>query len=226
MSSTVAKPPIDHAAPPPIDPGQGGDGGGGDDGPGGRWITVATFLHPAQAHIARLRLEAAGVACVLLDEMTAATNCLSLAVGGVKLQVRSSDAGRAADLLTSLLPPRPRPAVAAFYQREVATMAACVVEATGSKVDVVAEADAWLLRTEARAVAARSLADSPFAGGLTGDGFDALAMQVCPGCGESRSRPTWRDRPQPPNWPGVAPLRGRLAGLLARRRCRACGRKW
>ena len=78
---------------PPTD---GGDWDGGDDsddfdgdaGGGGpvRWVTVATFFNPTQAHLARLRLEAAGIDCVILDEFMA-SHVFAVAVGGIKLQV-------------------------------------------------------------------------------------------------------------------------------------------
>src|SRR5947209_8216422 len=41
-----------------------------------RWITVATFWQPTHAHIARLKLEAEDIPCVLLDENLVATDWL------------------------------------------------------------------------------------------------------------------------------------------------------
>lgn len=82
-----------------------GDGRGGDDEDGGdddpvRWTTVAAFWHPAPAHIARLRLEADDIPCLIVDENLVATDWLyANAVGGVKLQVPADDAPRARDLL-------------------------------------------------------------------------------------------------------------------------------
>jgi len=72
----------------------------GDRGPPIRWVTVATFWQPTQAHIARLKLEAEDIPCVLLDENLVATDWLyANAAGGIKLQVPQDQATRAADLL-------------------------------------------------------------------------------------------------------------------------------
>ena len=93
-------PPVD---PPDDDEGEDDDGdGGGDerDGGEGPWVTVATFWQPPPAHIARARLEAEGIDCVILDENLIATDWLfANAVGGIKLQVRASDAAAAVRLL-------------------------------------------------------------------------------------------------------------------------------
>src|SRR5690606_31344886 len=116
-----------------------GGGGGGGDGEGGRpgdrrWVTLATFWHPTQAHIARLRLESAGVACVLLGELTTATHVLAIATGGVKLQVPRAQFERAVRLLRrqpELGRPEPRVALADYERIIEAKAAACVVEAAG-----------------------------------------------------------------------------------------------
>ena len=180
----------------------GDDGGRGDDddhdgnensGPDPRrWVTLATFWHPTEAHLARLRLEHAGVACVLLDELTAATNCFAIAVGGVKLQVPKAQAGRAAALLGREREREQSPAapvgVARFARLIDAKSAACVAEAAGLTVEVRAVDDeppalaskllpaavlgrlwpaAWLTCAQGDAEAvARSLRPTPFAAGL------------------------------------------------------------
>ena len=139
----------------PPDRGGGGGGGGDDGGDDGRdgegffarhrpWVTLATFWHPAEAHIARIRLESAGVVCVLLDEFTAATNVFAIAVGGVKLQVPRAQVGRAAALLRAarldhhlaadldvdeVFDPDELVAVARFGRLLDAKAAACIVEA-------------------------------------------------------------------------------------------------
>lgn len=62
--------------------------------------TVATFREPAQAHIARGRLESEGIAGVVLDEQTVGINWLySRAIGGVRLQVGEADHERACAVL-------------------------------------------------------------------------------------------------------------------------------
>ncbi len=88
--------PTPSGGPPPADDGgsddfdgdepDGGSGDGSGDGSPVRWVTVATFFNPTQAHLARLRLEAAGIDCVILDEHMA-SHVFALAVGGIKLQV-------------------------------------------------------------------------------------------------------------------------------------------
>ena len=196
MPATV-EPPWDvrqGPPPPPTDDGHGGDDGDRDRRH--RWVTLATFLHPAEAHIARLRLEAAGVACVLLDEMMAATNCLALAIGGVKLQVPAADAERAGVLLRRFLPD----ATAAAGRLSHAAPSPRWPRASprrwggvggvGGDATVAASGSSWTLRVDpdAEVAAARALADSPFGGGLTDLGFHLLASQPCPTCGLARSR--------------------------------------
>ncbi|MCB0815532.1 MAG: DUF2007 domain-containing protein [Flavobacteriales bacterium] len=63
-------------------------------------VTVAAFTLPSDLVIARGRLESEGIECSLKDELTVQVhNLYSNAVGGVKLQVRVEDAGRARALL-------------------------------------------------------------------------------------------------------------------------------
>lgn len=82
-----------------------GDGGHGDgDGSGEsgrvRWVTVAAFSLATEAHLARLKLEAEDVDCVLVDEHLISTNwLLSPAIGGIKLQVPEDQLARAREVL-------------------------------------------------------------------------------------------------------------------------------
>ncbi len=63
-------------------------------------ITIATFTYPSELNIIRARLESEGIECFAKDEMTAQIyNFISLAIGGIKLQVRQSDAIRATEIL-------------------------------------------------------------------------------------------------------------------------------
>lgn len=65
-----------------------------------RLITVATFDHLPDAHIALGRLHAEGIAAWLADANLVQTDWLySIAVGGIKLQVNSSDVERAQRVL-------------------------------------------------------------------------------------------------------------------------------
>lgn len=65
-----------------------------------RYITVATFQYPHQAHVIKSKLESYGVTVFLKDELTVqAHNFLSNAVGGIKLQIMESDLEKALPLL-------------------------------------------------------------------------------------------------------------------------------
>jgi hypothetical protein len=109
--------PIDTETPAEIDFGPGDDpGGGGDDGgdDGSPWVTVATFVEPIEAHLARARLEQEEIPAIILDEHTAGTAWhYALAVGGAKLQVPESRAERARQILA--LPGRRGGAMARGY---------------------------------------------------------------------------------------------------------------
>lgn len=64
-------------------------------------VTVATFDLMPDAHIALGRLQAEGIECWLADENLVQTDWLySIAVGGIKLQVRQIDAERAREALS------------------------------------------------------------------------------------------------------------------------------
>ena len=63
-------------------------------------VTIASFDFLPQAEIARGRLRAEGVFCELADQNLVQTDWLySIAVGGIKLQVKAEDAKRAAAIL-------------------------------------------------------------------------------------------------------------------------------
>lgn len=68
-------------------------------------VTVRTFVNRLEAEIARGLLEAHGVACmVLADDCGGLRPYLLIGVGGARLQVRTADAGRAAELLETAYP--------------------------------------------------------------------------------------------------------------------------
>jgi hypothetical protein len=68
-----------------------------------RLVTVATFQDSVAAALARNFLEHEGIACVLIDDTTVATDwMLSAAIGGVKLQVAALNAERAEMLLAQI----------------------------------------------------------------------------------------------------------------------------
>ncbi len=61
------------------------------------WITIATFMHPFQAHLAKTKLESEGIDVLIQDELTA--QIYSTAIGGVKLQVEESNVEKATQIL-------------------------------------------------------------------------------------------------------------------------------
>ncbi len=57
-----------------------------------KYITIAVFQYPHEAHMVKSKLESEGIMVFLKDELTVQShNFLSNAVGGVKLQVSSAD---------------------------------------------------------------------------------------------------------------------------------------
>lgn len=65
-------------------------------------VTVGTYDNMPFAHIAMGRLKAEGVPCWLADEHLVQTDWLyAAAVGGIKLQVDESYAGRALEILAT-----------------------------------------------------------------------------------------------------------------------------
>ncbi len=63
-------------------------------------VTIATFSYPAQAHVARTKLETEGILAFVADDNLIAADWLySNAVGGVKLQVSEQNAERALEIL-------------------------------------------------------------------------------------------------------------------------------
>jgi hypothetical protein len=72
------------------------------EGPGGRdddWVTLGTYWSTVEAHIARLKLEAEDIDCLIFDENFANHQLFAIAGGGVKLMVLLADADRARAIL-------------------------------------------------------------------------------------------------------------------------------
>ncbi|MEE8199941.1 MAG: transposase [Candidatus Acidoferrales bacterium] len=68
-------------------------------------VTVARFHEPALAHLCKTRLELTGVEAIVSDEHIIGLNWFySLALGGVKVKVRESEAARAIELLGEEFP--------------------------------------------------------------------------------------------------------------------------
>jgi hypothetical protein len=65
--------------------------------------TVATFINPAEAHLAKSRLELEGIEACLLDEDMGNIfmGLLIGSTGGIRLQVHESDTNRAQAILES-----------------------------------------------------------------------------------------------------------------------------
>ena len=63
-------------------------------------VVLASYYEPVAAHLARTRLEAAGIACFLSNENMVSLNLMySPAAGGIRLHVYQRDAERAAEAL-------------------------------------------------------------------------------------------------------------------------------
>ncbi|MCA1481159.1 DUF2007 domain-containing protein, partial [Bradyrhizobium sp. NBAIM08] len=68
-------------------------------------ITLATFSKPEEAHLFRMRLEAAGIAACVQDEHIIQIDWLwSNAIGGVRVQVADQDAEAALEYLKADAP--------------------------------------------------------------------------------------------------------------------------
>ncbi len=66
-------------------------------------VTVATFSYPLEAHLSRAKLESEGIEGFVADEHMVIANWLySIAIGGVKLWVKKSDAEKAAEILRGI----------------------------------------------------------------------------------------------------------------------------
>ena len=70
-----------------------------------RLVTVETYSSPWEAQLARACLEAEGIHAVVADEhFFRLYGALTSTLGGVRLQVRAEDSGRAAELLAERRP--------------------------------------------------------------------------------------------------------------------------
>lgn len=67
------------------------------------FVTIATFTLPSELAVIKGKLESEGIDCFVKDELTVQVhNFLSNAVGGIKLQVRNTDASKATELLKDM----------------------------------------------------------------------------------------------------------------------------
>lgn len=67
------------------------------------WITIITFNHDYDAHLAKSRLEADGIEVILKDELTTQLqHHINAAIGGIKLQVKEEQLIKALHILKSL----------------------------------------------------------------------------------------------------------------------------
>lgn len=65
-------------------------------------ITIATFSQPIEADLVKSKLESENIECFIADQNVIQWNWLySNAVGGIKVQVRESDAKRALEVIKS-----------------------------------------------------------------------------------------------------------------------------
>ena len=68
-----------------------------------RFVTVALYVYPWEAQLAKARLETEGIKSLVADENAAGIYGAN-AIGGIKLRVREEDLDRATDLLRTLRP--------------------------------------------------------------------------------------------------------------------------
>jgi hypothetical protein len=80
------------------------------DSPSAELVTIRRYLWPHEAQVARSVLESDGIAAVVQDQHMAQMDWLYVqAIGGLRLQVSSEDAGRATELLDTLEASAPPP---------------------------------------------------------------------------------------------------------------------
>jgi predicted Zn-ribbon and HTH transcriptional regulator len=66
-------------------------------------VTIATFSYPTEAHLYKTKLESEGIDAFVADEHMVQANWLySLAIGGVRLQVKESEAEEALSILRGI----------------------------------------------------------------------------------------------------------------------------
>jgi hypothetical protein len=63
------------------------------------WTVVYTAIYPQEVYMAQSLLETEGIETFIRDELASQVIGYGIAVGGVKLMVHESDAGRALELL-------------------------------------------------------------------------------------------------------------------------------
>jgi hypothetical protein len=98
-----------------------------------RLVTVETFSSPWEAQLARACLEAEGIDAVIADEhFFRLYGALSNALGGVRLQVRPEQAGRAAELLRDRRP--------VFYVVKEETKEETMIESAAAEPSLDSEA--------------------------------------------------------------------------------------
>jgi hypothetical protein len=62
-------------------------------------VTIATFPYPTQAELAKIRLEAEGIECIVVNALSPLLIHPATMGGGVQVQVRAEDAERAREIL-------------------------------------------------------------------------------------------------------------------------------
>lgn len=66
-------------------------------------VTIATFMYPTEAYSLMSLLESEGIKCFLDDQYTVAVNpFLSNAIGGIKLNIMSSDVEKAMEIIKAV----------------------------------------------------------------------------------------------------------------------------
>lgn len=73
-----------------------------DDSRSASLVTISTAFNPADAHLTRSRLEAAGFHAIVTNELAALSmDGYSMAIGGIRVQVPDAEAAEAKEFLES-----------------------------------------------------------------------------------------------------------------------------
>ena len=64
------------------------------------FVTIKTFDHPGDMAVIRARLESEGIECFVINELaTQLYPIINQSIGGIKLEVRKSDAAAAMEIM-------------------------------------------------------------------------------------------------------------------------------
>jgi hypothetical protein len=120
----------------------------------GKLVTVATFGHSSDAHIARSALEAAGIPVTLNNEETTSLfGPATTALGSIRLVVREEDEGRAVKVLDDTFGSEPLDEAELAAQAEAAAPEEAIEGAAELGIESDPEADSAARNKDARMAA-------------------------------------------------------------------------